>query len=84
MAAPFAVILPVAIARLNPLGALLTLVMTAAGGAGAALVELKLGKPGQRAAFAKRRQGSLVAGLLSFAVSGICGAVAAGGLWLLG
>ncbi len=62
MAAPMGVILPVAIAFQTLPGALVTLACTAIAGAAAGFIELKLGKPGQRAAFAKRRSGSVVGG----------------------
>ena len=77
MAAPFAVLLPIAIALQTPVGAAITLVMTALGGAAAGYVELKLGKPGQRSTFAKRRSGGVVAGILSLLIAVIFGGGAA-------
>ena len=50
MAAPLALLLPIAIALRTPLGAIVTLAMTAGGGALAGWIELKLGKPADRAA----------------------------------
>ena len=84
MAAPFAVLLPIAIALQTPLGAAITLVMTAFGGAAAGYVELKLGKPGQRSTFAKRRQGGFVAGILSLLIAVVFGGGAALAVYLLG
>ena len=84
MAAPFAVVLPLVIVRASPLGALVALAMTALGGVGAGWVELKLGKPAPRTTFARRRQGSLAAGLLAFVVTGICGGIAGAATWWLG
>ena len=77
MAAPFAVLLPIAIALQTQVGAAITLVMTALGGAAAGYVELKLGKPGQRAAFARRRQSGVVAGILSLLIAVVFGGGAA-------
>lgn len=84
MAAPFALILPIAIALRSPLGALVTLACTAIGGGVSGYIELKLGKPGQRGAFARRRSGSMVAGILSVLVAMIFGGIAALSVYLLG
>ena len=83
MAAPMAVILPIAIALRSPTGALVTLLFTAAGGGLAGLVELKLGKPGQRNSFARRRSGSMVAGLLSIFITMLFGGGAALAVYFL-
>lgn len=83
MAAPLALVLPAAIALTSPLGALLTLAMTAAGGALAGLIEIKWQKPAPRKTFARRRSGSIAAALLTFLVTAIFGGVAALGTWLL-
>ena len=77
MAAPFVVVLPIAIALQTPVGAAITLAMTALGGAAAGYVELKLGKPGQRATFAKRRRGGVVSGILSLLIALVFGGGAA-------
>ncbi|WP_010214683.1 hypothetical protein [Sphingomonas sp. PAMC 26621] len=77
MAAPFALILPIMIALQTPLGAAITLVMTVLGGAAAGYVELKLGKPGKRGAFNRRRSGSIVAGILSLLIALVFGGGAA-------
>lgn len=71
MAAPFAAVIPIAlaVAARNPIAGLIALAMAAAGGSLAGLIELKLGKPGQRATFAKRRQGGFIAGLLGLVVA---------------
>lgn len=85
MAAPFALVLPVAIATQTLPGALFTLVLTVLGSAAAGFVELKLGKPAPRAAFARRRGGSVVAGILSILIALLFGGLAAVGvLWLGG
>lgn len=85
MAAPFAVILPVAMTTQTVPGALFTLVMTALGGGAAGFVELKLGKPGARAAFNRRRGGSAVASIVSVLIAlAFGGAAAAGVFWLTG
>ena len=85
MAAPFALVLPVAIAVQTVPGALFTLLMTVLGGGAAGFVELKLGKPAPRAAFNRRRGGSAVAGIVSVLVALLFGAAAAAGVfWLTG
>jgi ABC-2 type transport system permease protein len=77
MAAPFALALPIAIAFHTISGALATLVMSAIGGGLSGIVELNFGKPGQRAAFAKRRRsGSFVSGILNLIISFAFGSVA--------
>jgi ABC-2 type transport system permease protein len=83
MAAPFAVLLPIAISLQTPVGAVITLIMTALGGAAAGFVELKLGKPGQRSTFARRRPGGLVAGILSLLIALVFGGGAAVAVWLV-
>ena len=84
MAAPFAVLLPIAIALQTPVGAAVTLLMTALGGAAAGFVELKLGKPGQRSTFARRRSGGFVAGILSLLIAVVFGGGAALAVYLVG
>jgi ABC-2 type transport system permease protein len=86
MAAPIAALLPIAIATAghSPLGALVSLVATAIGGAIAGYIELKLGKPGQRAAFARRRSGSMLAGVLGMLVAAIFGGGAAAIVYFIG
>jgi len=84
MAAPFAIVLPVAIAFESPLGALVTLVMTTLGGGLAGLVELKLGKPAQRQSFVRRRSGSPIAGILSILIALVFGGAAAVSVYLIG
>ncbi len=83
MAAPFAVLLPIAIALQTPVGAVITLLMTALGGAAAGFVELKLGKPGQRSTFARRRSGGFVAGILSLLIALVFGGGAALAVFLV-
>ncbi|HET7316648.1 MAG TPA: hypothetical protein VFI88_04395, partial [Sphingomicrobium sp.] len=60
----------------TPLGALVTLLMTAIGGALAGLLELKLGKPAPRKTFARRRSGSIVVGILTLVITGAFGGIA--------
>lgn len=84
MAAPFALVLPVAMATQTVPGALFTLLMTVLGGGAAGYVELKLGKPAPRATFNRRRGGSAVAGIVSVLVALLFGAVAAAVVYLLG
>lgn len=86
MAAPIAALLPIAIATVgrSPLGALVSLVATAIGGTIAGYIELKLGKPGKRSAFAKRRGGSALAGILGMIVAAIFGGGAAAIVYSIG
>jgi ABC-2 type transport system permease protein len=84
MATPLAVILPIAIATETVLGAVVTLAFTAIGGALAGLLELKLGKPMPRKTFARRRSGSLVVGLLTFAITIVFGGLAGLAVYFIG
>jgi ABC-2 type transport system permease protein len=84
MAAPLAVILPIAIALQTPIGALATLVFTAIGGGLAGLVELKLGKPGQRSSFARRRSGSVVSSILTILIAIVFGGAAGLAVFFIG
>jgi ABC-2 type transport system permease protein len=84
MAAPFGLILPIAIAISSPLGALATLAMTAAGGVAAGLIEIKWQKPAPRKTFVRRRSGSIVAALLTIAATAFFGAIAALAVFLIG
>jgi ABC-2 type transport system permease protein len=86
MAAPIAALLPIAIATVgrSPLGALVSLIATAIGGTIAGYIELKLAKPGQRSAFAKRRGGSAIAGILGMIVAAIFGGGAAAITYFIG
>jgi ABC-2 type transport system permease protein len=83
MAAPFALILPIVIGLHQPLGALVTVVLTAMGGGLAGLIEMKLGKPAPRNSFAKRRSGSMVAGILSIIIAAFFGGAAAIAVYFL-
>ncbi|RZM33914.1 MAG: hypothetical protein EOP67_19855, partial [Sphingomonas sp.] len=74
---------PVAIGVQTLAGAAITLVMTVLGGGAAGYIELKLGKPGKRGAFNKRRSGSIVAGILSLLVALAFGGGAAGLVFLV-
>lgn len=84
MAAPFALVLPLGLATRTPLGALVTLIFTALGGAAAGYVELRLGKPAPRSSFARRRGGGIVAGILSLLTAAVFGGGAALAVYLLG
>ena len=84
MAAPIALLLPIAIALQSPLGALVTLAMTAGGGAAAGLIELKLGKPAERKSFNRRRPGSFVTRVLTLIVTIVLGGVAAVAVYFIG
>jgi len=86
MAVPIAALLPIAIATVgrSPLGALVSLIATAIGGTIAGYIELKLAKPGQRSAFAKRRGGSAIAGILGMIVAAIFGGGAAAIVYFIG
>ena len=84
MALPFGLVLPAAIALHAPLGALATLVMTAAGGAIAGLIEIKWQKPAPRKTFARRRSGSMIAGIMTVLVTAMLGGMAALAVYVLG
>lgn len=86
MAAPIAALLPIAIATVgrSPLGALVSLIATAIGGTIVGYIELKLAKPGHRSAFAKRRGGSAIAGILGMIVAAIFGGGAAVIVYFIG
>lgn len=84
MAAPFGLILPIAIALSSPSGALVTLAMTAAGGATAGLIEIKWQKPAPRKTFVRRRSGSIVSSILTLLATACFGGIAALATWLLG
>ena len=86
MAAPIAALLPIVLATAghSPIGALVSLVATAIGGTIAGYIELKLGKPGERAAFARRRSGSMLAGILGMIVAVIFGGGAAALVYFIG
>lgn len=83
IAAPIAVLLPIAIATETIAGALVTLAMTAAGGAAAGMIELKLGKPARRKTFNRRRPGSIVTRVLTLIVTLSLGLVAAIAVYFL-
>jgi ABC-2 type transport system permease protein len=83
MTAPLGVILPIAIALQTIPGAIVTLVCTILGGGLAGLVELKLGKPGKRSSFRRRRSGSVVAAILSMLIAGVFGGGAAVAVFFL-
>jgi len=84
MAVPFGLLLPIAIALKSPLGALVTMAMTAAGGAAAGLIEIKWQKPAPRKTFVRRRSGSLVSSILTLLASAFFGGIAAFAVWVIG
>lgn len=77
MAAPFALVLPLAIALVSPRAALIALAMTAVSALAAGLVELRFQRPAPRKSFGNRREGSFLIGLLTFLMTGLL-ALAAG------
>jgi ABC-2 type transport system permease protein len=78
MMAPFALILPLVLARGHPGAALVTFLGSLAAGWAAGLIELLFGKPGKRSTFQRRQQGSFLTSLLGlFAAVLIGGATAA-------
>jgi ABC-2 type transport system permease protein len=64
MALPFALIVPAFLVPRDRAAAVISLIGAAAAGWAAGSLELWLGKPGQRAAFSRRRHGSFPASLL--------------------
>ena len=84
IAAPFALVLPLAIALESPRAAVITLAMTIAAALAAGLVELKFQRPAPRKSFGRRREGSFLVGVLTFLMTGL---LALGGgylVWLAG
>jgi ABC-2 type transport system permease protein len=71
IAAPFAVVLPLAIALVSPRAAIIALAMTAAAALAAGLVELKFQRPAPRRRFGNRREGSFLVGVLTFLMTGV-------------
>ena len=84
MTAPLAVIAPLAMLALSPLGAAVTLVMTAIATWCCGSLELRMGKPGKRAKFAQRSKGSLGAAILGLLVAFVFGGAAAVATWTVG
>ncbi|TPG20606.1 hypothetical protein EAH87_08595 [Sphingomonas koreensis] len=84
MATPLAVLLPIAIATETVVGALATLLFTAIAGGLAGWIELKLGKPVERAKFNRRPPGSFLTRILTLIVTAIIGMVAAVVVYLIG
>ncbi|WNO54609.1 putative ABC exporter domain-containing protein [Stakelama saccharophila] len=73
IAAPIALILPIAILTETLLGAVVTVVFTGLGGVAAGGIELKFAKPADRKRFAQRRQGSILTRILTLIATGIIG-----------
>ncbi|HYD12550.1 MAG TPA: hypothetical protein VEC11_06860 [Allosphingosinicella sp.] len=84
IAAPFALVLPLAIALVSPRAAVIALTMTGACALAAGLVELKFQRPGPRKSFGNRRRGSFLVGLLTFLMTGLLGLGAGYLVWLIG
>ena len=82
MAAPLAVITPLAMLAWSPVGAVVTLVATGLSGMACGEIELRLGKPASRTAFAKRGKGSFGAAMLGLFVACVGGGVAGTLTWL--
>lgn len=80
IAAPFAIVLPLAIALVSPRAAIIALAMTAASALAAGLVELKFQRPAPRRRFGSRREGSFLVGVLTFLMTGL---LALGGGYLV-
>lgn len=76
MAAPLAIILPVAVGLQSPVGGGITLAMTGLAGIAAGVIELALGKPTPRASFNRRRSGGAIAGIAAGAATLLIGAAA--------
>ena len=83
MAAPIGAILPIAVALQTLPGGVVTVVMTAIGGALAGMIELSLGKPGPRKSFNRRQGGGVIAGIMGFLASTVCAAIAGVGVYFL-
>ena len=84
IAAPFALVLPLAIALVSPRAAIIALAMTVAAALAAGVVELKFQHPAPRKSFGRRKEGSFLVGVLTFLMTGVL-ALAAGFLvYLLG
>ncbi|MGN6278583.1 MAG: hypothetical protein ACTHM8_07655 [Sphingomonas sp.] len=84
IAAPIAVLVPIGIAVSSPLGALIAILFTAAGGIVAGFIELKLGKPAPRSSFNRQRPGSFVTRILTLIESFVLGAIAGFLVYLVG
>lgn len=84
LAAPIAVLVPIGIAVSSPLGALIAILFTAAGGIVAGFIELKLGKPAPRSSFNRQRPGSFVTRILTLIESFALGAIAGLLVYLIG
>jgi ABC-2 type transport system permease protein len=69
MGLPVAAIVPALLAARSPAAAAIVLLGSLAAGYAAGLVEMLFGKPGKRAAFANRRQGSFLTALAGILVS---------------
>ena len=84
IAAPFALVLPVAVALISLRAAAIMLLMTAACALAAGLAELKFQRPAPRRSFGNRRRGSFLVGLLTFLMTGLLALGAGYLVWLVG
>ncbi|MBY8828451.1 putative ABC exporter domain-containing protein [Hephaestia sp. CMS5P-6] len=84
IAAPIALLVPIAIATISPIAALIAILFTAAGGAAAGMIELKLGKPAPRSNFNRQRPGSFVTRLLTLMVTIVLGAISGIAVYFVG
>lgn len=84
IAAPFAIVLPLAIASVSVRAAIITLAMTGASALAAGLVELKFQRPAPRKAFGSRREGSFLVGVLTFLMTGLIALLGGYLVWLAG
>ncbi|MES2443160.1 MAG: hypothetical protein V4574_10045 [Pseudomonadota bacterium] len=84
MAAPLGVLLPIGIAMSTIPGAIVTLAFTALAGWMTGLIEVMFAKPAPRSTFRNRRGGgSILRGLLGFAITLVVGGGAAVLVWFL-
>jgi len=81
VALPFALIVPALLLPLDPAAAVASLIGAGVAGWAAGSIELRFGKPGHRASFARRRQGSFPASLLGGLAAMLIGALTALAAW---
>ena len=84
IAAPFAIVLPLAVATLSLRAAIIMLAMTGASALAAGLVELRFQRPAPRRKFGNRREGSFLVGVLTFLMTGVLGLAGGYLVWLAG
>ncbi|HTU10415.1 MAG TPA: hypothetical protein VMG08_05895 [Allosphingosinicella sp.] len=84
IAAPFALVLPLAVATVSPRAAIIMLAMTGASALAAGLVELNFQRPAPRKQFGRRREGSFLVGVLTFLMTGVLALLGGYLVWLSG